>query len=99
MAPPRLPSPCGRIAAEFDETIQAKTEEVIAEGQARMDKIIAKYRPRLEGKKVMMMVGGLRPRHIIPAFKDLGMDVISTGYEFAHVTTTNAPPSTSMKAP
>jgi nitrogenase molybdenum-iron protein alpha chain len=32
----------------------------------------------------MIMVGGLRPRHIIPAFEDLGMDVIGTGYEFGH---------------
>jgi nitrogenase molybdenum-iron protein alpha chain len=32
----------------------------------------------------MMMVGGLRPRHVIPAFEDLGMKVIGTGYEFGH---------------
>ena len=32
----------------------------------------------------MMMVGGLRPRHVVPAFKDLGMEMIGTGYEFAH---------------
>ena len=49
-----------------------------------MEADIAKEGPRLEGKTVMMMVGGLRPRHVIPAFEDLGMNVIGTGYEFGH---------------
>jgi nitrogenase molybdenum-iron protein alpha chain len=73
-----------KIAALFDETIQAKAEEVIAEHQAQMDAIVEKFRPRLDGKTVMLMVGGLRPRHVIPAFQDLGMKVIGTGYEFGH---------------
>lgn len=72
------------IAAQFDETIQANAEKVIAKYQAQADATIAKYRPRLEGKKVMMMVGGLRPRHVIPAFHDLGMEIVGTGYEFGH---------------
>ena len=46
--------------------------------------IIAKYKPRLEGKKVMLYVGGLRPRHVVDAYHDLGMEVIGTGYEFGH---------------
>ncbi len=49
-----------------------------------MDAVIAKYRPRLEGKKVMLFVGGLRPRHVIGAYEDLGMEVVGTGYEFGH---------------
>lgn len=73
-----------KIAAFFDETIQAKTEEVIAKYTAMTDKVIAKYRPKLEGKKVMLYVGGLRPRHVIGAYEDLGMEVIGTGYEFGH---------------
>ena len=52
--------------------------------QPMMDEIIAKYKPRLQGKKVMLYVGGLRPRHVIGAYEDLGMEVIGTGYEFAH---------------
>ncbi|QOG11237.1 nitrogenase molybdenum-iron protein alpha chain [Arcobacter sp. FWKO B] len=73
-----------KIAAQFDETIQAKCEEVIAKYQPMVDAVIAKYRPRLEGKKVMLYVGGLRPRHVIGAYEDLGMEIIGTGYEFAH---------------
>lgn len=72
------------IAARFDETIQAKAEEVIAKYEAQTAAVIAKYRPRLEGKTVALMVGGLRPRHVVPAFYDLGMRLIGTGYEFGH---------------
>ena len=32
----------------------------------------------------MLFVGGLRPRHTIGAYEDLGMKVIASGYEFAH---------------
>ena len=73
-----------KIAAFFDESIQAKTEEVIAKYTKMTDAVIAKYRPKLEGKKVMLYVGGLRPRHVIGAYEDLGMEVIGTGYEFGH---------------
>ena len=72
------------IAERFDDTIKQKAEAVIAKYKEQADGIVAKYRPRLEGKTVMMMVGGLRPRHVVPAFKDLGMEIIGTGYEFAH---------------
>lgn len=72
------------IAARFDETIQAKCEEVIAKYRPQWQAIVDKYRPRLEGKKVMLYVGGLRPRHVIGAYEDLGMEIVGTGYEFAH---------------
>lgn len=72
------------IAAKFDEKIQEGAEKVIAKYAAEGEAVIAKFRPRLEGKKVMMMVGGLRPRHVVPAFEELGMEVIGTGYEFGH---------------
>ncbi|NCD11758.1 MAG: nitrogenase molybdenum-iron protein alpha chain, partial [Epsilonproteobacteria bacterium] len=73
-----------KIAAFFDESIQVKTEAVIAKYTAMTDKVIEKYRPKLEGKTVMLYVGGLRPRHVIGAYEDLGMEVIGTGYEFGH---------------
>ena len=49
-----------------------------------MEKVVAQYRPKLEGKKVMLYVGGLRPRHTIGAYEDLGMEVVASGYEFGH---------------
>jgi nitrogenase molybdenum-iron protein alpha chain len=82
--PTKIAESLRKIAEFFDETIQANAEKVIAKYQAEYDAVIAKYRPRLEGKKVMLYVGGLRPRHIIGAYEDLGMEVVGTGYEFAH---------------
>ena len=32
----------------------------------------------------MLYIGGLRPRHVIGAYEDLGMEVVGTGYEFGH---------------
>ncbi|MGR5120392.1 nitrogenase molybdenum-iron protein alpha chain [Vibrio astriarenae] len=82
--PTKIEESMRKIAAMFDETIQAKTEEVIARYKAEWQAVVDKYRPRLEGKKVMLYVGGLRPRHIIGAYEDLGMEIVGAGYEFAH---------------
>jgi nitrogenase molybdenum-iron protein alpha chain len=82
--PTKIAESLRSIANFFDDKIKEGAEQVIAKYQAQADAVIAKYRPRLEGKKVMMMVGGLRPRHVVPAFYDLGMEVIGTGYEFGH---------------
>ncbi|RZF23868.1 nitrogenase molybdenum-iron protein alpha chain [Paraburkholderia sp. UYCP14C] len=72
------------IASRFDDTIKANAEKVITKYRPLMDAVIAKYKPRLQGKKVMLFVGGLRPRHVIGTYEDLGMEVVGTGYEFAH---------------
>lgn len=72
------------IAAQFDETIQANAEKVIAKYQPLVDSVLSKYKTRLDKKRVMLFVGGLRPRHTATAYEDLGMEVIGSGYEFAH---------------
>jgi nitrogenase molybdenum-iron protein alpha chain len=72
------------IAERFDDTIKENVERVIAKYDIEMRKIVDEYRPRLEGKTVMLYVGGLRPRHTIGAYEDLGMTVVGSGYEFAH---------------
>ena len=82
--PHKIAASLREIASKFDEKIQANAEKVIAKYQPIMDEVLKKYRPRLEGKTVMLYVGGLRPRHVVPAFQDLGIEVIGTGYEFAH---------------
>jgi len=82
--PSRIADSLREIASHFDDKIKEGAEKVIAKYKAQMDAVIAKYKPRLEGKKVMLFVGGLRPRHVIGAYEDLGMEVIGTGYEFAH---------------
>ena len=82
--PTKIEESIRKIAAHFDETIQANAEKVIAKYKVLMQAIIDKYKPRLEGKRVMLYVGGLRPRHVIGAYEDLGMEVVGTGYEFGH---------------
>jgi nitrogenase molybdenum-iron protein alpha chain len=82
--PTKIRESIRKIAEQFDDTIKEKGEAVIAKYDKEMQKVIDQYRPRLEGKKVMLFVGGLRPRHVIGAYEDLGMEVIGTGYEFAH---------------
>ncbi len=82
--PTKIAESLRRIAEHFDDTIKAGAERVIEKYQAEYEAVIAKYRPRLEGKRVMLYVGGLRPRHVIGAYEDLGMEVVGTGYEFGH---------------
>jgi len=82
--PTKIAESLRKIAALFDETIQANAEKVIEKYKAQYEAVIEKYRPRLEGKRVMLYVGGLRPRHVIGAYEDLGMEVVGTGYEFGH---------------
>lgn len=73
-----------KIASYFDDKIKENAEKMIEKYKPVMDGVVAQFRPRLEGKKVMLYVGGLRPRHTIGAYEDLGMEVIASGYEFGH---------------
>jgi nitrogenase molybdenum-iron protein alpha chain len=82
--PTKIAESLRRIASHFDDKIKEGAERVIERYKAEYEAVIAKYRPRLEGKKVMLYIGGLRPRHVIGAYEDLGMEVVGTGYEFAH---------------
>ena len=82
--PTKIAASLREIASHFDDKIKANAEAVIAKYQPLVDAVIAKYRPRLLDKTVMLYVGGLRPRHVIGAYEDLGMKVVGTGYEFGH---------------
>ena len=70
--PSKIAKSLRKIASHFDDKIKENTEKVIEKYQALVAGTIAKYCPRLEGKKVMLFVGGLRPRHVIGAYEDLG---------------------------
>ena len=82
--PTKIKESLRKIASYFDDSIKEGAERVIAKYTPMMDAVIAKYKPRLQGKKVMLYVGGLRPRHVVGAYEDLGMEVVGAGYEFAH---------------
>ncbi len=82
--PTKIKQSLRKLAEHFDDYIKEKVEAVIAKYDPQMQAVIEEYRPRLEGKRVMLYVGGLRPRHTVSAYEDLGMTVIGSGYEFAH---------------
>ncbi len=82
--PTKIAESLRKIASHFDDKIKEGAERVIEKYTPAMNAVIEKYRPRLEGKRVMLYVGGLRPRHVVGAYEDLGMEVVGTGYEFAH---------------
>ncbi|MCM2396651.1 nitrogenase molybdenum-iron protein alpha chain [Rhizobium sp. S95] len=82
--PSQIEASLRKIAKYFGPEIEANAEAVIAKYRPLVDAVIEKYRPRLESKTVMLYVGGLRPRHVITAYEDLGMEIVGTGYEFGH---------------
>jgi nitrogenase molybdenum-iron protein alpha chain len=82
--PTKIRASLRRLGEFFGDEIKTKVEKVIAKYDLKMQAVIDEYRPRLEGKKVMLYVGGLRPRHTVNAYEDLGMVVVGSGYEFAH---------------
>ncbi len=74
-----------KIAQYFgDPELQTRVEEVIATEMTALqpvrDEVAAKHR----GKKVALFVGGSRAHHYQDLFEDIGMKVVSAGYEFAH---------------
>ena len=82
--PTRIAESLRAIATHFDDVVQEGAERVIEKYRPQFEAVIEKYKPRLKGKRVMLFVGGLRPRHVIGAYEDLGMEVVGTGYEFGH---------------
>jgi nitrogenase molybdenum-iron protein alpha chain len=75
-----------RNMAEFfgDEGLKARTEAVIAEEVAEIQEELEKAKALCAGKTAMLFVGGSRAHHYQYLFKDLGMDTVMAGYEFAH---------------
>ena len=75
-----------RKIAEFfgDEELVENVERVIGEEYHAVVAAQNQYRPRCEGKRAMLFVGGSRAHHYQELFHELGMEVIAAGYEFAH---------------
>lgn len=74
-----------KMAEYFDNKgLKDKVEALIEREMKPVKEALALVRPRLEGKTVLMYVGGSRAHHYQELFKELGMKVISAGYEFAH---------------
>jgi nitrogenase molybdenum-iron protein alpha chain len=74
-----------KIAQYFDsKKLTDRVEEVIAQELAALRPVIEQIKPRTQGKKVALFVGGSRAHHYQDLFRDMGMEAVSAGYEFAH---------------
>ncbi|WP_297087307.1 nitrogenase molybdenum-iron protein alpha chain [uncultured Draconibacterium sp.] len=67
-----------------DKELSAKVEEVIAREMLKVKAVADAVKPKVEGKLAMMFVGGSRAHHYQDLFTELGVRVVSAGYEFAH---------------
>ncbi|MCL6622536.1 MAG: nitrogenase molybdenum-iron protein alpha chain [Syntrophobacterales bacterium] len=74
-----------KIAAYFeDPELAARVEEVIVREMPAVAALLEEVRGRLAGKKAMLFVGGSRAHHYQELFREIGMETIAAGYEFAH---------------
>ena len=73
------------IAKYFDDPdLTARTEEVIKDELEEITPAIEHYRKICKGKTAALFVGGSRAHHYQHLFKDLGVETVLAGYEFAH---------------
>ena len=74
-----------KIAQYFDsQKLKDRVEEVIAQEMGALRELREEITGRCKGKKVALFVGGSRAHHYQDLFGDIGMEVVSAGYEFAH---------------
>jgi len=74
-----------KIAAYFENTeLTEQVEAVIAEELPEVEAVRKDVRTRTAGKTAMLFVGGSRAHHYQELFREIGMQTISAGYEFAH---------------
>jgi nitrogenase molybdenum-iron protein alpha chain len=74
-----------KIAQYFDnKTLTERVESIIAEEMARLEPVRREVLGHCKGKKAALFVGGSRAHHYQDLFSDIGMEIVSAGYEFAH---------------
>jgi nitrogenase molybdenum-iron protein alpha chain len=74
-----------KIAKFFDsKKLTDRVEEVIAQEMLALKPVREEIKARHQGKKAALFVGGSRAHHYQDLFRDIGMEIVSAGYEFAH---------------
>jgi nitrogenase molybdenum-iron protein alpha chain len=74
-----------KIAKFFDsKKLTDRVEEVIAQEMLALKPVREEIKARHLGKKAALFVGGSRAHHYQDLFRDIGMEIVSAGYEFAH---------------
>jgi len=67
-----------------DKDLTARTEAVIEEELMDVLPRLEEFKKVTKGKTAALFVGGSRSHHYQKLFKDLGMETVLAGYEFAH---------------
>lgn len=74
-----------KLAAFFESPeLTARVEEVINGEMPAVEKVRQEVQARCAGKRAMLFVGGSRAHHYQELFREIGMETIAAGYEFAH---------------
>ncbi len=66
------------VARGAPDDLITRTETLIADEEARTEALLAPYRARLAGKRVLLYTGGVKSWSVISALQELGMVVIGT---------------------
>ncbi|MCB1907617.1 MAG: nitrogenase iron-molybdenum cofactor biosynthesis protein NifE [Rhodocyclaceae bacterium] len=61
-----------------DPSLSERTEALIAREEARIGSLLAPWRTRLAGKRVLLNTGGVKSWSVVSALQDLGMAVVAT---------------------
>ncbi len=67
-----------------DAELMARTEEVIKEETEAVAEEMAQYKEICQGKTAILFVGGSRAHHYQGLLREMGMETVAAGYEFAH---------------
>ena len=62
-----------------DKDLVQRTEALIEREEKRIRELLDIWRPRLQGKRVLLYTGGVKSWSVISALQDLGMKVVATG--------------------
>lgn len=62
-----------------DDSLSARTENLIAREEARLNERLEPWRNRLKGKRVLLYTGGVKSWSVVSALQDLGLEVVATG--------------------
>ena len=66
------------VQAGADAELQARTEALITVEEARAWERIRAYRQRLQGKKVLLITGGVKSWSVVAALQEAGLEVVGT---------------------
>ncbi len=62
-----------------DPSLTERTERLIEREERNIRNKLAEWKPRLQGKRVLLYTGGVKSWSVISALQDLGMVVVATG--------------------